>query len=332
MVSRNCGMRTVWLLVVAAAVVLPLEAFASPAARRLARRGVVVPPPGPVPLTPAPTARPWRRRASPPGVARVPGAAGMAARVPAAATPSGPLGSPGQAQAATASPQKPASAVKQIPPPLPLASEKSVAAGRVPAEAETAAFTPAWFAKHPAAWQPEHLQADGWKVADVASLTTWLRYPVTRAAGVAADAGIVTTAGGDLRNTDGPDADGLQSVLVFPASNNEPVAHLNANSDWLPLGVFAVVPQGGSQAHNYQQLIVDRAGTIKGNSYDALSDTVQPVRGVIDRDTLKASWTVGANGSRFEAPIEAFATPPRTVTVSSGGTKRVWELMPVHTP
>jgi len=161
----------------------------------------------------------------------------------------------------------------------------------------------------------------------VASVKAWLRQPVSRAAGTATDRGAVTTAGADV-----PDADGLRSVLVFPAGNDEPVARPGADADWLPLGVFAVVPPGGTEAHNYQQLAVDRSGVIKGNFYDAVSDSVQPVSGTIDRDTLQASWTVGTSGSRFESPSAVFASPPRTVTVRSGGRTNEWELRPVQKP
>jgi hypothetical protein len=195
--------------------------------------------------------------------------------------------------------------------------------------AESVAFTADWYAKHPQAWQPAKSPADWWKNSDVATITAWLGQPVqlVMAGGTAADSGnAVATAGG----TDAG-ADGLQSVLVLPAGHQNAVGP--ADSDWLPLGVFAVVPPGTqdtAQAHNYQQLAVDRQGAIKGNFYDTLSGTVQPITGTVDRTSLVASWTVGANGSRFTAPMRAFAGQPRTVSMSSGGQSRNLELMPVQ--
>ena len=201
------------------------------------------------------------------------------------------------------------------------------------------AFTPDWYAKHPQAWRPAKSSADWWKTADVATVSAWLGQPVqpvqpVTAAGTAADSGgAVTTAGGaDIG------ADGLQSVLVLPAGHQNAVGP--ADSDWLPLGVFAVVPPGvaqqSGQSHNYQQLAIDRQGTIRGNFFDTISGTVQPITGTVDRTALnatsKASWTVGANGSRFTAPLRAFAGQPRTVSMSSGGQPRDLELMPVQRP
>ena len=168
----------------------------------------------------------------------------------------------------------------------------------------------------------------------MATITAWLGQPVqpvqpVTAAGTAADnGGAVATAGGV-----GIGADGLQSVLVLPAGHQNAVDP--ADSDWLPLGVFAVVPPGTqdtAQAHNYQQLAVDRQGAIKGNFYDTLSGTIQPITGTVDRAALTASWTVGANGSRFTAPMRALTGQPRTVSVSSGGQPRDMDLMPVQRP
>jgi hypothetical protein len=192
-----------------------------------------------------------------------------------------------------------------------------------------AAFTPDWYAKHPQAWRPAQAPADWWKTADVATIIAWLGQPVGAAGTAADDAGSVATAGG----TDVA-ADGLRSVLVLPAGHQNGAGP--ADVDWLPLGVFAVAPPGvtqeSGQAHNYQQLAVDRQGTIKGNFYDTISGTVQPITGTVDRATLTASWTVGTNGSRFTAPMRAFAGQPRTVSMSTGGQPRDLELVPTQRP
>jgi len=334
-VTSNSGLRIMVLVVVAAGIAAPGEARAVPP-RRLARRGVIVSPapgaegvvtplPGPAAVVVGPALRPRRRMMVVPGPVVVPGAPRMAA-APSAA----------KSGATTAAIAKPAAAApEQIPTPRPTpvqspAGQPTVA--KVTPAAELVAFTADWYAKHSQAWRPAKSPADWWKTADVATITAWLGQPVT-AAGTAADSGnAVATAGGADAG-----ADGLQSVLVLPAGHQNAVGP--ADSDWLPLGVFAVVPPGtqeSDQAHNYQQLAVDRQGTIKGNFFDTISGTVQPITGTVDRTALnsswKASWTVGANGSRFTAPMRAFAGQPRTVSMSSGGQPRDLELMPVQRP
>jgi hypothetical protein len=357
---KSC-MRMMVLLVVVVSVALQGEAHAVPP-RRLARRGVivvpppgaeavVVPAPGSAPVVVAPALRP-RRRMLQPAPAAVPGTPSMAGRQPAAAAPAAPPRTPtpaapapataaasAKSEATTAATAKPAAAApEQIPAPRPTPAQSSpgqpTVAAATPAAAESVAFTADWYAKHPQAWRPAKSPADWWKTADVASITAWLGQPVqpVMAAGTAADnAGAVATAGGaDVG------ADGMRSVLVLPAGHQNAVGP--ADSDWLPLGVFAVVPPGTqdtAQAHNYQQLAIDRQGVIKGNFYDTLSGTIQPITGTIDRTTLnssKASWSVGTNGSRFTAPMEVFAGQSRTVSVSSGGQPRDMDLMPVQRP
>jgi len=359
------------LVAVAAGVAAPGEALAVPA-RRLARRGVIVvpppgagvvgvPAPGPAPIVIGPALRPRRRILLQPGppfpavapaaprmtpspsiAGRQPGAASRgptpAAPVPAQTTPAQttPAGSakPGTAVAAAATPT--ATVPEQIPTPRPTplqspAAQPTVAAAAA-SRAEMVAFTPAWYAMYPQAWRPAKSPADCWQTADVATVNTWLGQPVRASGTTADDAGGVVTAGG--ADDDDVAADGLRSVLVLPAGHQNAVGPTDA--DWLPLGVFAVVspgsPQSSDHAPSYQQLAVDRQGTIKGNFYDAISGTVQPIAGVVDRGTLMASWTVGTNGSRFTAPVRAFTAVPRTVSMSSGGQSRGMELMPVQRP
>ena len=99
----------------------------------------------------------------------------------------------------------------------------------------------------------------------------------------------------------------------------------------MPLGVFAVAPKGTEQAHIYQQLAVSRKGELKGNSYDAVSDAVQPITGTIDRDSRKATWKVGT-GATFETTLDALVTTPSTVTMKAGSTPQTWDLVRMAKP
>lgn len=365
----HSGLRMMVLAMVATGVAAPVEALAVPP-RRLARRAVivvpppgaeavVVPVPGPAPVVVGPPVRPRRRMLIQSGPLVAPGTPAAAAapivagRQPvapaspspapatAAVSPRAPTQAPSAApipatapSAATASAAaKPvAAAPESIPAPRPTPADsrfsQPTASTASPASPSIVAFTPDWFAKHPEAWRPAQSPADWWKAADVATITAWLGQPVGAAGTAADDAGAVATAGGDDVG-----ADGLRSVLVLPAGHQNAVGP--ADSDWLPLGVFAVVQPGTqdtTQAHNYQQLAVDRQGAIKGNFYDTLSGTIQPITGTVDRATLVASWTVGANGSRFSAPMRSFAGQPRTASVATGGQVRDLHLMPLQRP
>jgi hypothetical protein len=99
----------------------------------------------------------------------------------------------------------------------------------------------------------------------------------------------------------------------------------------MPLGVFAVAPQGTEQAHIYQQLAVSRKGELKGNSYDAVSDAVQQISGTIDRDSRKATWKVGT-GATFETTLDALLETPSTVAMKAGTISQTWDLVRMEKP
>lgn len=369
--ARVVGRMLPGLLVVAGFVATSEPAQAVPA-RRLARRGVIVVVPqaepvpapgaaaiaaGPAPIVIGPGPRPWRR------LLAVPPAAGAVARhIPPMAAPAPPapvpqLGGPPSAAAqagsttpkpadprqvatANAAPQpprpapavaaakqpQPAAVAEEIPAPQPVAAASSA---RAPATHPDVAFTPGWFAAHPHAWQPSEQLIDWWQVPETATVVDWLGAQVRPATGTTADATAVAAAGGEAVGTDG-----LRSVLVLPAGHANQAEPAAAGGEWLPLGVFAVVPRGvdAEQATQYQQLLVDRSGVIRGNFYDDVSGTVQPIEGAIDRSALTASWAVKGSGSRFTLPVAGLAAAPRLASVTAGGRSREVELAPVARP
>ena len=66
---------------------------------------------------------------------------------------------------------------------------------------------------------------------------------------------------------------------------------------WKPMGVFALVQsgQGGSSSSQMMQLCVNKSGTIRGNYYNALTDQTQPIRGSVNKKSMRACWTIGNN-------------------------------------
>jgi hypothetical protein len=335
-------------------VVPPAAAAGAPAASPIASV--------PAPIVVGPGPRPWRRLlaappAPDPAVARqLPAAAAAIASALAAqaggssapavaptssAAPQPAVPKPAGAAAASATPtpsrpapaiaatkqQPPIAVAEEIPVPQPVAAPETAAAAA--AHPEHVAFTPGWYAAHPQAWRPAEQPIDWWQVPETATIVDWLGEQVRPAAGTAADATAVTAAGGESVG-----ADGLRSVLVLPAGHANQAAPAAAAGEWLPLGVFAVVPRGvaAEQATQYQQLLVDRSGVIRGNLYDDVSGTVQPIEGTIDRTALTASWAVKGSGSKFTLPVGALATPPRLASVTAGGRPRDVELVPVSRP
>jgi hypothetical protein len=93
-------------------------------------------------------------------------------------------------------------------------------------------------------------------------------------------------------------------------------AQATKEEDWLPLGVFAMVQGEETTAYNLFQLAIDKKGTIRGNYYNALTDSTEPVYGSVDKNTQRAAWTVGEKKSPvYEAGIGNLTDDQTTMIV-----------------
>jgi len=138
-------------------------------------------------------------------------------------------------------------------------------------------------------------------------------------------------------------ADGTVSVLVRdgvgPSSTAKPtadasatvsLAHEDSSSPWLPLGTFAAVPSGSERSlapHLFLELALHRDGTVRGNYFDAVSDSVHPVTGRFNRETGLLSWQIGSGGAEFETTAEGLAGGRGEAIVRRGTTQRPWVLI-----
>lgn len=182
------------------------------------------------------------------------------------------------------------------------------------------AFTPAWYARYPAAWF-----AAGWTAARVwsapawGSVSTFCGYP---AEPVYYDYGESVVYQDDAVILNGteqvPAEQYAQQATTLAAAGKDASVALNGD-DFQPLGVFALVQEGDETSTNLFQLAVNKGGTIRGNYYNALTDTTEPVYGSVDRKTQRAAWTVGDRKSPvFEAGIANLTRDETTVLVHSG--------------
>ena len=62
--------------------------------------------------------------------------------------------------------------------------------------------------------------------------------------------------------------------------------------EFQPLGVFAMVGEGETKSTNIFQLSINKDGVIRGEYYNALTDTTEPLYGSVDKKTQRAAWTV----------------------------------------
>jgi hypothetical protein len=82
------------------------------------------------------------------------------------------------------------------------------------------------------------------------------------------------------------------------------------------------------------QLAVNKAGTIRGNYYNALADTTLPVYGSVDQKTQRAAWTVGERKEPIYETGFANLTKSETTMLVHFGKDRTqqWTLIRVEQP
>jgi hypothetical protein len=179
------------------------------------------------------------------------------------------------------------------------------------------AFTPNWYARYPGAWA-----AAGWTAARIWSAPAWgavssyCSYP---AEPVYYDYGENVVYSGDQLVFNGdqeyPAADYYQGATQLAESGK--TAQVEAKGDdFQPLGVFAMVGEGETKSTNLFQLAVSKAGVIRGNYYNALTDKTDPVYGSVDPKTQRAAWTVGDSKTPiYEAGIANLTRDETTMLV-----------------
>jgi hypothetical protein len=106
-------------------------------------------------------------------------------------------------------------------------------------------------------------------------------------------------------------------------------AQATKEEEWFPLGVFAMIQGEQVNGNDLFQLAVNKSGVIRGNYYNALSDTNLPVYGSVDKKTQRAAWTVGDRKETvFEAGIANLTKSQTTMLVHFGkGRTQQWTLV-----
>jgi len=65
------------------------------------------------------------------------------------------------------------------------------------------------------------------------------------------------------------------------------------DTNWTPLGVFAVCDGEATTSDDIFQLAVSPDGVIRGNYHNQRNDDVETITGSVDKSTQRAAWTIG---------------------------------------
>ncbi len=67
-------------------------------------------------------------------------------------------------------------------------------------------------------------------------------------------------------------------------------------TQFLPLGVFSLAPQGQEKATALAQLAISKDGAVRGTYHDLLSNHDQPIRGAVDKKSQRVVFSFGDKG------------------------------------
>ena len=68
---------------------------------------------------------------------------------------------------------------------------------------------------------------------------------------------------------------------------------ISDQSEWMPLGVFALQRGKDADPHAILQLAVNKEGVLAGTFFNTATDKARPIQGMVDKQTQRAAWTVG---------------------------------------
>jgi hypothetical protein len=153
-------------------------------------------------------------------------------------------------------------------------------------------FRAGWYRQYPGAWF-----AAGWTANAVWRAATWpafvnYGYP---AQPVYYDYGsnVVYQDDGVYYNGDKVYSAEEYAQKATTIADDGRAAKVTKEEDWLPLGVFAMVQGDETTSNHIFQLSINKQGVIRGNYYDAVTDSTSLVYGSADKTTMRAAWTVG---------------------------------------
>ena len=154
-------------------------------------------------------------------------------------------------------------------------------------------FRPNWYVAHPHAWRAAAWTATAfWAGATWGRLSAYCGYP---------PAPVVYNYGSTIVYQDNSvyyngepvaTAEEYAQQAAAIADQGEQ-AQPGEKEEWVSLGVFGMVRGDDTDANQIFQLAINKDGVLRGNYYDALSDSTLPVFGAVDKKTQRAAWTVG---------------------------------------
>jgi hypothetical protein len=161
------------------------------------------------------------------------------------------------------------------------------------------AFTPNWNSHYPGAWAAASwVGGSAWNAGTWGSCASYCGYADDVAPLSFNYGDNVTYQDGSVYYGDQPYATqgdyAVQSSQIADAGEQAQPA---PDEKWQPLGVFAMIQGDETTSNDIFQLALDQNGVLRGNYYNASSDSTTPVSGSLDKQSQRVAWRLDGKRS-----------------------------------
>lgn len=104
----------------------------------------------------------------------------------------------------------------------------------------------------------------------------------------------------------------------------------DGSDDWMPLGVFGLLPPGTANYAASLQLAVSQIGEVRGYAIETATRRIREVTGRMDRSTRRLAWMFSGEGAgKFETSAANLLAGESLVNVYDpvNGTMAAWQLI-----
>lgn len=155
-------------------------------------------------------------------------------------------------------------------------------------------FHGSWYAKYPGCWYPtKWAGVAAWTAVGWAALSSTCGYPADTTCSYDYGSNVVYQDDSVYVNGEAVATSAEYSEQAATIADTGKQADAKKEDEWQALGVFAMVQGEETTSNNIFQLAVNKAGVLRGNYYNALTDTNEPVYGQVDPKSQRCCWTVG---------------------------------------
>ena len=88
------------------------------------------------------------------------------------------------------------------------------------------------------------------------------------------------------------DSEYAQQAEEYAQAGEEALKNAGDKTEWMSLGVFALVHEKNEKPHMFFQLSVDNAGAIAGTYHDSTTGDTKNVHGLVVKESQRACWSV----------------------------------------